>query len=69
MSARVFEPGDVVGWSPEALAKRGECDRPYAARSRGVVLRSVNGGWAVVVEWPWGTQAHDTRSLICAAIV
>jgi hypothetical protein len=66
---RVFDPGDAVGWSPIALAKRAEPDRPYAAQSRGVVLRPANGGWAVVVEWPWGVRVSDCYALVCKAIV
>jgi len=69
MSARVFVPGDVVGWSPVALSRRAEHDRPYAAQSRGVVRYMANGGWAAVVEWPWGVRVHDGRLLVCKVIV
>jgi len=56
----------IVRWSPSELATRPLTDRPYAARSTGVVLEVCNGGYAVRVLWPHGERVVDAARVVPA---
>lgn len=62
--ARYTSDSRIVRWAPRELAKRSAFERPYAARSRGVVLAICNGGYALRVLWPWGERVVDAGRVV-----